>query len=229
LARTLTTLAAVVLATGCMTIDTRSDRNYDGPRIYSGTRVAARQTGEAILEYQLGWLVLFGLDVPLSFVADTLLLPVTIGEERRRRSEQAERLQVGDERPPPVEIAAGSDPIAAAKRVFEACLGRLQRYNPLMTDCFSLEARVFYVEGTPTMLTGEEYRPRVRAQLAEMQARNEFFTWRDPEFAVDGDRVRVDVQRASSERGDLGELSLWISPDARGAWRIVEVRGARWR
>ena len=79
-------LTASVLLTGCSTILTRIGYDeWTGPRMYSGTyadalgiaRVDVFQLGER----QEGFVGFFVLDLPLSFVADTVLLPLTIYEQ----------------------------------------------------------------------------------------------------------------------------------------------------
>ena len=216
-------------STGCMTWETRSDRGYDGPRVYSGTRLAAQQAGQQLLRFNLAWVLLFGIDIPLSFVADTILLPVTIPEERARRAAEAGRMQIRDERPSPITVPASTHPIDAAKRLFEECVRLLERHNPLLTDCFAQEARIFYDEGEPRMLSGSEYKKRLRAVLAEFQQNGDFVTWRHATYAQSGDRVRIDVERSSSERGETGHVTLWAAPGTDEGWRFVEIRGARWR
>jgi len=222
-------LALAVSSGGCMTWDTRTDPGYDGPRIYSGTRLAAQQAGQQFWRLNLAWVLLFGIDIPLSFVADTLLLPVTIPEERERRATLAERMQMRDERPSPIAVAPGTHPVKAAKQLFEACVELLERYNPLLTDCFAQDARIFFDEGDPHMLTGAEYKERLRAAVAEFQQNSEFVTWRRARYAQEGDRVRIDVERSSSERGDSGEVTFWAARGEDEGWRFVELRGARWR
>jgi uncharacterized protein YceK len=228
-------LAGVVLpaclAWGCMTYDTRSDVSYDGPRVYSGTRLAASQAADQFMNLNLPWVMLFGIDLPFCLVADTLLLPWTIPEEIERREALRQSLQTADERPSVISIAPGTEPLTAARELFEECVERLQRYNPLLTDCFAHDARIFYHEGEPRMLTGAEYKPRIRAAVAEFQSRGEYVTWRRPRYLPlpDAERVRIEVDRSSSERGDLGKLELLVGPGPNGGWRIVELRGASWR
>ncbi len=217
------------MTAGCMTWDTRSDAGYDGPRLYSGTRVAAAQAGDQFMNLNLPWVLLFTLDLPLCLVADTLLLPWTIPEEVERREALDQKLQTGNERPSVIRVGPDTPPLEAATELFEECVERLERYDPLLTDCFSQDARVFYEEGEPRMLTGAEFKTRVRRALADFQRLGEFVTWRKPAFHEEGGRVRIDVDRSSSERGDLGRLSLVAARTADGGWRIVEVRGASWR
>ncbi len=222
-------LALLLLLSGCMTYDTRTDGGYDGPRVYSGTRLAAAQAGDQFMNLNLPWVMLFGLDLPFCLVADTLLLPWTIPEEIERAKVLRQDLQTTDERGSVISVVAGTPPVAAAKQLFDACVERLHRYNPLLTDCFSQDARIFYDEGEPRMLSGSEYKKRVRAVLAEFQWHGDFVTWRDAQYAQEGDRVRIEVERSSSERGEAGHVTLWAAPGTDEGWRFVEVRGARWR
>ena len=79
------------------------------------------------------------------------------------------------------------------------------------------------------MLSGAEYKKRLRAVVAEFQQNGDFVTWRYARYAQDGDRVRIDVERSSSERGDTGHVTLWAAAGADQGWRFVEIRGGRWR
>lgn len=222
-------LVLCLAATGCMTWDTRSDPGYDGPRVYSGTRLAASQAGQQFMNLNLPWVLLFGLDLPLCMVADTLLLPWTIPEEVVRRETLEAQLQTSEERPSAVSLAPGTAPVAAAQQLFDECVERLERYNPLLTDCFAHDARIFYATGEPRLLTGQEFKPRIRAAIADFQRRGEFITWRRPRYVPAGDNVRIEVQRSSSERGELGELVVLVGPGSDGGWRILEMRGTDWR
>jgi uncharacterized protein YceK len=222
-------LALLLLLSGCMTYDTRTDGGYDGPRVYSGTRLAASQAGDQFMNLNLPWVLLFGIDLPFCLVADTLLLYWTIPEEIERNEALRQAMQTAEERKSVISVEAGTSPVAAAKQLFETCVKRLQRYDPLFTDCFSQDARIFYDEGEPRMLTGAEYKPRIRAAVAEFQSRGEFVTWRQPRYLPEGERVRIEVERSSSERGELGRLTLLVAPTSDGGWRVVEMRGAAWR
>ena len=81
----------VVCLPGCMTITSRQESNPD-PTVYSGTFidlqaigfpvfVAVGQADPAGLAYYPMFLWVGLLDLPFSFVADTLLLPITIPEQ----------------------------------------------------------------------------------------------------------------------------------------------------
>jgi hypothetical protein len=181
------------------------------------------------MNLNLPWVLLFGIDLPFCLVADTLLLYWTIPEEIERNEALRQALQTAEERKSVISVEAGTSPVAAAKQLFEACVERLQRYDPLFTECFSQDARIFYDEGEPRMLTGAEYKPRIRAAVAEFQSRGEFVTWRQPRYLPEGERVRIEVERSSSERGELGRLTLLVAPTSDGGWRVVEMRGAAWR
>jgi uncharacterized protein YceK len=223
-------LLFAALLCGCMTYDTRSDAAYDGPRIYSGTRLAASQVGHHFMNLNVPWVLIYGVDLPFSFVADTVLLPVTITEERRRRAELTEKLQTAEERPSVISVRPGTPPVDAAKMLFEACVQKLERYDPLLTDCFSTSARIHYDTGEPRILTGAQYKHRVRRALAVFQTRSEFVTWRHARYTAEDANVRIEVDRSSSERGELGTLVLLAGPtgEDRG-WRILEMLGATWR
>ncbi len=92
----------VVFLSGCMTITTREDTDDAWPRVYSGTLMDLAvigmpvlvATGEVdpggLMALQFLWIAV--LDLPFSFVADTLLLPITIPEQialNRKPEEEA--------------------------------------------------------------------------------------------------------------------------------------------
>jgi len=93
----LVTLAVSTLC-GCGTIGTRmfddpeKSGDYHGSKIYSGIRGDIQAVGDMLSpDYNKegrGLWPLFLLDLPFSFIADTLLLPITIYEELSKGSEQ---------------------------------------------------------------------------------------------------------------------------------------------
>jgi len=227
-ARAFAIAIAVGFTAGCMTIDTQTAADYAGPRIYSGTRVNLDQFGKGLLGFD-SRMFIFGFDLPLSLVADTLILPITIPDENRRQLEIALRTQTVEERPSVIEVATDSDPLDAARRLFEACTYRLEHWDPQLTDCYSLRAKIFYESGKPSAASGAQFKPLIRAAMADLQYAGDFVTWRDETFTREGDAVRVDARAASGSRGDLGPISLLLGASGDGGWRIMEHRGARWR
>ena len=75
--RAVATLLCSALASGCMTFDTRSNPGYNGPPAYSGVRQAASNARQAFTAFNVPFLAFFTIDMVLSAVADTLLLPIT--------------------------------------------------------------------------------------------------------------------------------------------------------
>lgn len=74
------------VASGCSSIAVHSDARIEvGP--YSGTRLAVRETKRSWTAPKFDGEVLFVMyDVPLSFVADTLMLPVDLSRGERKAS-----------------------------------------------------------------------------------------------------------------------------------------------
>lgn len=81
--KTLTTCLVVLALSGCMTIAQTAKR---GPKVYAGTRYFFKKWptdgtagGHPVGSmFAYGFIVLAPFDLPLSFVLDTAMLPVTI-------------------------------------------------------------------------------------------------------------------------------------------------------
>ena len=76
-------LLAFTLLGGCSTIRVHSDPNLT-PGPYVGTRQAVSKTRQYWYDYDYyGQVAMAALDIPLSLVADTLLLPYDVYQNRR--------------------------------------------------------------------------------------------------------------------------------------------------
>ena len=80
-------LLAACVGSGCMTIDTRRNVSYEGPRTFSGSRASLGYIGDGFLSLSIPLMLIFMVDLPFSLVADTLLLPLI----RCRRASRARR------------------------------------------------------------------------------------------------------------------------------------------
>jgi uncharacterized protein YceK len=218
-ARPLVAAAAILAASGCMTLDTQFDKGYDGPHVYSGVRKDLAMIGPGFLSLQMGWVLFWTFDLPFSFVADTLLLPVTIPREAMRSEKRGEELQVQTNRPAPTHVVAGEAPADAAKRLFEACRDKLRRQQEAFADCYAVDARV---TAGGTAFTGADYKPLVREALDRDRGSGVFVDWRDPTYAVEGERVRIHALRRSTGEPRESELVLVVAAGSDGGWRIVE-------
>jgi hypothetical protein len=166
-------------------------------------------------------MMLFTLvDLPFSFLVDTVLLPVTIPRESRRSAARAEELQVERDRPALARVEAGEAPVDGARRLFDACREKLRRQNEAFADCYAVDARVTLV-GTAE-LRGGAYKPVVRAALDRQRYTGTVVDWREPTFSVEGERVRVQATRRSTGEPTQSALELVIAPGPDGGWRIVE-------
>src|SRR5262245_21668915 len=98
-----------------MAIDTQTNKGYHGPYVYSGTRYDAGLLGNGLVDLNM-WTMMFALcDIPFSFLADTVMLPVTIPRDSARSEKHAEEAQIASERPGPVQPQAGEAPLATAQ------------------------------------------------------------------------------------------------------------------
>jgi len=72
--------------------------DYHGPRVYSGVRADAQALGSMFNPQSpaekegRGLWPFFLIDLPLSFIVDTLMLPVTIYEELSKRKKMEEKV-----------------------------------------------------------------------------------------------------------------------------------------
>jgi uncharacterized protein YceK len=203
-----------------MTLDTQLNEAYDGPQVYSGVRKDLEIMGPAFLNLSLGWVVITLFDLPFSFVADTVLLPVTIPRESGRSVERAERLQVETDRPALAHASPGEPPLDGARRLFDACRERLRRQEEGFSDCYAVDARVSLAGGQ--VLRGADYKRVVRQALSRQQATGVFVDWRDPVYALEGERVRVRASRRSTGEPAESALELVVARGSDGGWRIVE-------
>ncbi len=232
-----TGLVWVLLASsvgGCATFETRGDRSYQGARTYSGARTSLDRIGQGLLNWNVPLVVIGFVDLPFSFLADTVLLPVTISEESSRQTRVAERLQTRSEIATGIRSQAGVAPTETARRLFEACVSRLESLDPSLTDCYSIEARIALLDpahptgGELSELSGAEYKARMRQVLARIRARGDYFTYREISYAPEGANVRVHAQRVSSSSPTRAPVTFLLGPGADGEWRILAERGPDW-
>lgn len=224
-------IATVLVASGCMTLDTRTDPDYPGPRTYSGVRRSSHNLGQAFLGQSL-LMFFFLVDLPFSFVADTLLLPLTIPEERARRSEVAAALDVESEVTSVVPAAPHASPLSNAKHLFSACASRWKRLDPTVTDCYAVGARIAFEPepgaGAALELSGSELKRRIRAALPGLRDEGGFVGLSEPAYSVEGERVRIEAVRASSFERERTRIELLVGPGTDGGWRILEEISTGW-
>lgn len=215
--------AALAAATGCMTLDTQMDAGYHGPQVYSGVRKDAAILVPNLQTMSLGWVAIALADFPFSFLADTVLLPVTLPRDAAAEQQQAEELEVATERPSLVKPVAGEAPEVTAQRLFDACASLLQDQDPHLADCYSIDARVELAGAEPQR--GADYKPALRAALARDHSDGVLVEWRSPSFTVEGERVRIAATRATSAAAARKPVTFVVGPCADGGWRILEEVG----
>ncbi len=229
-----TGLVWVLLASsvaGCATFETRGDRSYQGARTYSGARTSLDRIGQGFLNWNVPLVVIGFVDLPFSFLADTALLPVTISEESARQTRVAERVQIRREVATGIRSQAGVAPTETARRLFEACVSRLESLDASLADCYSIEARIALLDPahpTGDELSGAEYKARMRQVLARLRTRGDYFTYREISYAPEGANVRVHAQRVSSSSPTRAPVTFLLGPGADGEWRILAERGPDW-
>jgi uncharacterized protein YceK len=211
-------------AAGCMTLDTRANAAYDGPRTYSGTQRDAQAIGPALLAFS-PFFVFHLVDLPFSLVADTLLLPITLPEERERRARIAAAVSTETEQPAPVAPLPQESAEETARRLFETCRERLEQMRGSLADCFSIDARV---QTQGELVSGAAYKARLRDALARLRRSGDFITWRDPRFSDAGKRVRIVATLARAQSAEVQAIELLVGPGADEGWRVLEARGVDW-
>jgi uncharacterized protein YceK len=226
------TLALVCVAAlaGCMTFETRSNSAYDGPRTYSGTRVSARGVAVGVASLNIGLLLIYGLDLPFSLLADTALLPLTIREERERRATQEETVLSGEEAPSVSLTIEGADPLVNARQLYIACDDLLRALRPQLVHCYAVDAKIHVVEGDEVReLTGIEYKREILAAL-DRDTSGHFVSLSNPIYIPEGEQcVRITATRSSSFRRERAPIEWLVGPGADGGWRILEETGPGWK
>jgi uncharacterized protein YceK len=221
--RSVALLLALVAGSGCMTIDTQTDEGYEGPRTYSGVRRDLTILPDAFLSFAIPWVGIALVDLPFSFLADTVILPVTIPREAERARKHEEEARVDVERPSVVTPAAGEAPVATAHRLYTECAKLLKEQDSHFADCYSIDATVEIIGSQP--MRGADYKIELRKALKRDASDFVLIEWRDPEFSADGERVRIAVKRAISEDATRIPVALVVGPGADGGWRILEEIG----
>jgi len=213
-------------ASACMSIDTNTNQSYTGPAVYSGTRYDLGGMGNALIDFQIPWLMFLVMDLPFSLVADTVLLPFTIPRDSARSEKQTEEMQVSKERPSPATPFKDEPPLDTAKRLFQACEKMVLRLDPHLADCYSIDAQV-EVDGGPP-LRGGDYKLMLREGIERASFKGETVDWREPEYAVEGERVRIKAMRGSNVEPPRSPMVLVVGPCPDGSWRILEEQSIGW-
>ena len=226
IARSCAVALLALAATACMAIDTQTNKGYKGPLVYSGTRYDADQFANAFIDFNIGWMMFTMFDFPFSFLADTVMLPVTIPRENARTAKEAEEAQVTAERPSPVQPRAGEAPLDTAQRLFAACERLVRDRDPHLADCYSIDAQI-QLEGSAP-LRGAEYKVVLREGLERAVAAYQSLDWRDPAYQVEGERVRISAIRGSSADPARTPLVLVVGAGSDGSWRILEEQSVGW-
>ena len=213
-----------LLATACMTVGTRTDSRYEGPRPYSGTLADLELIGVDFMEGRYLEVLVWTMDLPFSLLADTVLLPVTIPEEVHRSALVQRALRTDVEQPGPVRPIANVVPERNAEQLFESCVLMFQRLDPDVTDCYALDARVVGADGRP--VHGGDYKRRLRHELALLHRSGGFVAFHEPRYLGEGERVRIEVTLETSFMPEKTAVVLWVGPGPDGDWRILAEQPA---
>ncbi len=226
-------ISLAALAAACATFETRGDRTYDGARIYSGTSTSLSRVGSGLINSNYPLVLIGFIDLPFSFVADTLLLPLTVVEETRRQKKVTSLEQVERETSTGVRSLRGESSVVTAGRLFARCAELLEELDPSLADCYSIDARIVVVDPSdPTggeELRGASYKHELRAALRRARSSGHYFTYRETSYEpASGSQVRVRTLRARSAAAALDSITFLLGPGSDGEWRILEERGPGW-
>ena len=225
------TLAVALACAGCMTLDTLSNPGYPGPHTYSGARSDLKIMGQSFLNWNLPFMLLFMLDLPLCAVADTLVLPVTLPRENARRAELEQRQRIDIEQPALVRATAGEEPEVTAERLFEHCREASKKLSDELLDCYSIAARITLraaSDKAKRQLSGGEYKLALRKALAHQRYVGDVVDWIDADFEREGGAVRVTATRSTARSPETHPQSWLVGPGADAGWRILEEDGIGW-
>jgi len=214
-------------ATGCMTVDTRVGKAYKGPPTYSGTRTSLAGIASSFYRFDIQGLIFFGSDLPASFLADTLILPVTIPEQFSYSDQVAEAIQVERDVPSVISPPAGETTLKTGQRFWDKCVALTAEMRNRLPDCYAVDAKVVVPDGSggTRELKGAEYKERLREILPELRNTTRSVTYIEPKFEVEGDRVKIQAKRADSSALERTTVSFVVGPGADGEWRILEQVG----
>jgi uncharacterized protein YceK len=229
--RALSAALCAALASGCMTIDTRRNPAYTGPPVYSGARTAASNAGQAFTAFNLPFFAFFVIDTGLSTIADTLLLPLTAFEQAEWSEARERRQRLDVEQPSLVVPAAKEAPLVTARRLFKACESLVRNLSPMYTDCYSVDSKIEVKDedGDVETLTGKEYKEIVRKSINARRGGTRFVRYLQPEYLVEGQRVRIKAIREESGSEDRVPIEFVFGASSDGGWRILEETGPGWR
>ncbi len=221
------------LAPACATFETRGDRTYDGSRVYSGTSTSLNRVGAGLINSNYSLALIGFIDLPFSFVADTVLLPLTVVEETRRQKEVTASEQVERETATGVRSLRGEPPVAAAGRLFTQCKKLLEELDPRLADCYSIDARIVVVDPSdPTgveELRGAAYKQELREALRRARDSGDYLTYRETSYEPASDsQVRVRTLRVRSAAATPDGITFLLGSGSDGEWRILEERGPGW-
>jgi hypothetical protein len=210
-----------------MTIDSRVGQAYKGPPLYSGTRMNTRLIGSSFYVFDIQGLIFYGADLVPSFVADTLLLPVTVPEQLSWSEEVAEARQVEHDVQSVINPPPGEETLKTAERLWDKCVDLTAQMQRRLPDCYAVDAKITIPDGSggTREITGGEYKVHLREIIPEMLNTVRSVTYIDPSYELEGDNVRIRARRADSSVLERTPISFLVGPGPDGQWRILEQNG----
>ena len=219
---------AALISSGCMTVDTRTGGGaYKGPPTYSGTRVSLNGIASSFYAFDLNGLAFFGIDLPASLIADTLLLPITIPEQLSYSEQVAEARQVEHDVPSVIDPPEGESTLKTGERFWDKCVSLTSEARNLLPNCYAVDARVVMPDGAggTREFKGSEYKAHLRELMPQLRNTTRTVTFIEPKFEVEGSNVRIKAMRADSSQRERTPMTFLVGPGADGEWRILEQVG----
>ena len=160
-----------------------------------------------------------------------VLLPLTAIEQSRWSESRTNRARTDLEQPSLVFPAENEDPLRTARRLFRACENLARNLNPQYTDCYSISSKIELTDedGETRSLDGKAYKDEVKAIILARRGGTRFVRYLDPQYELEGNRVRVKATREESGIQERTPIEFVFGPGEDGGWRILEERSQGWR
>jgi hypothetical protein len=227
----LAALLCLCFGNACMTLDSRVNPDYNGPPLYAGVRGASGNFKAAFMTFNAFGMILATADIFACLIADTLLLPLTAVEQSKWSEARVNRARTDLEQPSLVFPAEKEDPLRTARRLFRACENLARNLNPQYIDCYSIGSKIELTDedGETRSLDGKAYKEEVKAIILARRGGTRFVRYLDPQYELEGNRVRVRATREESGIQERNPIEFVFGAGEDGGWRILEERSRGWR
>lgn len=125
-------------------------------------------------------------------------------------------------------LVAQADPIAEAKRLFNSYSSIEAAFDPAVADLYADNAVIrnkrIYPDGQVRELSipAPQYKQLIKDAMPLAKARNDYSTYSEVKYKVEGMGVRIMARRFSVMKQYTSPLSILVAPDSSGKWLIRE-------